>query len=220
MLKLRWLGHAAWSISSGDTVVIIDPFLTDNPKAAIKASDIKKADFVIVTHDHYDHLGDAVDIAYRTGAKFISIFETANLAQKDGDDPSRVVGMNIGSLADLGKIKVGLTPAVHSGNQCGVIVKIGGKTIYHAGDTALFSDMKLIKEQYHPDIAMLPIGGFFTMGPKEAAKAAEWIGAKLVFPMHYNTYPPIAQDPKVLAKGVKRGIKVVVLNPGDTYEVK
>ncbi len=212
MVSVKWLGHAAWIINFKDTTVIIDPFLTNNPKAAMKAQDVK-VDMVFVTHNHFDHLGDAFDIAKRNNAKLVGKFELSLDAQKAGISEANAIGMNIGSMTKLGSLEIAMVPAIHSGNEGGFIIRGDGKTIYHAGDTALFSDMQLIKKLYKPDVAMLPIGGFFTMGPKEAAIATKYIGAKIVFPMHYNTFPPIVQDANKFAKMVK-GSKVVVLEPG------
>ena len=212
MVSVKLLGHAAWLVNFNDTKVIIDPFLTNNPKAAMKAEDVK-VDMVFVTHNHFDHLGDAFEIAKRNNAKLVGKFELSLDAQKAGILEANAIGMNIGSMVKLGSLEVAMVPAIHSGNEGGFIIKGDGKTIYHAGDTALFSDMQLIKKLYKPDVAMLPIGGFFTMGPKEAAIAAKYIGAKMVFPMHYNTFPPIVQDANKFAKMVK-GSKVIVLDPG------
>jgi len=212
MVSVKWLGHAAWLINFKDTTVIIDAFLTNNPKAAIKAQDVK-ADMVLVTHNHFDHLGDAFDIVKRNNAKLVGKFELSLDAQKAGIPESNTIGMNIGSMTKSGSLEIAMVPAIHSGNEGGFIIRGDKKTIYHAGDTALFSDMQLIKKLYKPDVAMLPIGGFFTMGPKEAAIAAKYIGAKIVFPMHYNTFPPIVQDANKFAKMVKNS-KVIVLDPG------
>jgi len=217
LVKLRWLGHSAWQVNFKDSVVIIDPFLTNNPKAAVKPSDIKTADYVLVTHDHFDHLGDAFQIAKNTNAKLVGIYEISVMAQKDGIPEENTIGMNIGSVSDLGKIKVGMMPAIHSGNMVGYIISADGMTLYHSGDTGLFSDMKLIGQLYKPDVALICIGGFFTMSPLEAALAAEWVGAKVTIPMHYNTWPPIAQDAQKFAKMAKK-TKVHVLNPGDEFE--
>ena len=217
MVSVKWLGHAAWLITFKDTKIIIDPFLTNNPKAAMKADDVK-ADMVLVTHNHFDHLGDAFSIAKRNNAKLVGKFELSLDAQKAGIPDANAIGMNIGSMAKFGSLEIAMVPAIHSGNEGGFIIKGDGKTIYHAGDTALFSDMQLIKKLYKPDVAMLPIGGFFTMGPNEAAIAAKYIGAKTVFPMHYNTFPPIVQDANKFAKMVK-GSKVIVLEPGQEREI-
>ncbi len=215
MVTAKWLGHAAWLIKFEKATVIIDPFLTGNPKAAMKAEDVK-ADFVFVTHTHGDHVGDAFDIAKRNNAKLVTKFELSLEAHQAGVPEENTIGMNIGNLVDLGPIKVGMVPAVHSGNENGFVIVGDGKSIYHAGDTGLFGDMKLIRELYHPDVSMLPIGGFFTMGPKEAAMAAEFLGSKTILPMHYGTFPPIQQDPNDLKKLVKNA-EVVILEPGQEH---
>lgn len=217
MVNVKWLGHSAWILSFKGATVIIDPFLTGNPKAAMKAEDVK-ADMVLVTHNHFDHLGDAFDIAKRNNAKVIGKFELSLDAKKAGVPESNAIGINIGSSTKFGPLEIAMVPAVHSGNEGGFVIKGDGKTIYHAGDTGLFGDMQLIKKLYKPDVAMLPIGGFFTMGPKEAALAAKYVGAKTIFPMHYNTFPPIVQDGKAFAKMVK-GAKTVVLEPGQEFVV-
>jgi L-ascorbate metabolism protein UlaG (beta-lactamase superfamily) len=216
MAKIRWLGHAAWLMEFSDVTVVVDPFLTGNPKAAVKASDIKKADYVLVTHNHSDHLGDSYSIAKERGSKFVSMFELAEGARKSGVHEEKAIGMNIGNLYDFRNIKIGMTPAIHSGLPAGFIIEKDGETIYHAGDTAFFSEMKMIGEVYKPSVALLPIGGFFTMGPKEAAYAADTIRAGVTIPMHYGTFPQIAQDPHAFA-GMVKNSKVAVLKPGEEY---
>lgn len=215
MVSAKWLGHAAWLVKFDKATVVIDPFLTGNPKAAMKAEDVK-ADFVLVTHTHGDHLGDAFDIAKKNNAKLVCKFELALEAVEKGVPEENAIGINIGSMTDLGPIKVAMVPAVHSGNENGFVIEGDGKSIYHAGDTGLFGDMKLIRDLYHPDASMLPIGGFFTMGPKEAAMAAEFLGSKTIFPMHYNTFPPITQDVHAF-KGMVKNADVVILEPGQEH---
>lgn len=206
MVKLRWLGHAAWLITFSKAKVLIDPFLNSNPKSAMKAEDIDSVDFVFITHDHFDHVGDAFEIAKRTGAKTVSMFELSSMAVEAGVPQENAIGMNKGSQpVSLGPISVALTHAEHSGHEVGFVIVGDGKAIYHAGDTALFGDMSLIGELYHPDISLLPIGGFYTMGPKAAAMAANMIGSKVSIPMHYNTFPAIEQDPAEFTVGVKNG---------------
>ncbi len=217
-MELRWLGHAAWLVKFSTTTIVIDPFLTGNPKAAISASDLKDVNYVLVTHDHSDHLGDAFSIVKNTGAKLVSMFEISQEAKKSGVPEENAIGMNIGNQVAFEGVKIGMTPAVHSSNSAGFVVSGDDHTLYHAGDTGFFGDMKHIHDLYDPDVAMLPIGGFFTMGPKEATLAAETLKAKLTFPMHYNTFPLIMQDPNEFAKNV-HGSKVIVLNPGDTYKL-
>lgn len=219
MVKLKWLGHAAWLITFSKTTIIIDPFLTNNPKAAIKPDEINKLDYIFITHSHFDHVGDAFDLAKKTGAKTVSIFEISNIAVEAGVSQEKALGMNKGSdLVSLGDLKVALTHADHSGNEVGFVIECDGKTIYHAGDTALFGDMSLIHELYHPDVALLPIGGFYTMGPREGAMAANLIGAGVSIPMHYDTFPAIEQDPNSFVSQVKKG-RGRVLKIGEEIEL-
>ncbi|AKA49438.1 hypothetical protein IX51_10405 [uncultured archaeon] len=219
MVKLKWLGHAAWLVFYRDTTIIIDPYLTNNPKAPMKADEIEKLDYIFITHDHFDHLGDAFDLAKRTGAKTVSIFEISNMATEAGVPQENAIGMNKGSgLVSLGSLKVSLTHADHSGHEVGFVIDGDGKTIYHAGDTALFGDMSLIGQLYRPSVAILPIGGFYTMGPREAAMAADLIGAGISIPMHYNTFPAIEQNPDSFTSQIKNG-KGKVLKVGEEYEI-
>ena len=220
MVTLKWLGHAAWMVKFSKATVLIDPFLTDNPNAAMKESDIQKADFIMVTHNHMDHVGDAFTISKRTGAKIVGMFELSSMGAESGVPQENFIGMNKGNLTQFGEVSMGLTHADHSGNECGALVSGDGKTIYHAGDTALFGDMKLIGELYHPDVALLPIGGFFTMSPKEAAVAAKLIGAKYTIPMHFNTFPPIKQDPEKFKALVTGGTTVKVMKPGEEFTLQ
>lgn len=219
MVKLTWYGHAAWRMDFQDTVVIIDPFLRSNPKSPIKPEDLKKVDFVIVTHNHWDHLADAFEITRTTGAKFISVFETALQASSEKIPEENAVGMNIGGQIDFGKIEVTLVQAVHTGNCSGVVITGDGVTIYHAGDTGLFGDMKLIGQLYRPKVSLLPTGGHFTMGPKDAAVAARMLNSEIVIPMHYGTFPEIDTDPKELQEALKGEYKVPILQPGESISV-
>lgn len=219
MVKLKWLGHAAWLVEFSKTKMVIDPFLTNNPKAAMKESDLKHVDYVLVTHMHFDHLGDAYAISKRTGAKIVGMFELSQNAEKEGLNEDHFIGMNKGSQTKFGDVAIGLTAAVHSGNESGFVVSGDGKTIYHAGDTALFGDMKYIGELYNPDVALLPTGGFYTMGPKEAAVAAKLIGAKYTIPMHYGTFPGISTDPQEFRKLAGNSTQVLILKPGDEFQI-
>lgn len=222
MVKIRWLGHAACEIEMNGKIVLIDPWLDGNPKAAVKASDIKKADIVCVTHDHMDHLGDAFQICKRTGATFVGTYELGTHARENG--VKEVVGINVGGTTDVKGIKVSMVQAIHTsgkGVAVGFIIKGEEKTIYHAGDTAVFGDMKLIGEIYHPDIAMLPIGGYYTMGAEEAAEAVKLIQPKIVIPIHYGTFPVLASTAEEFIKNVKERapkVKVIALNPGEAYQ--
>jgi len=219
MVKLTWFGHAAWQIEFNDSVVIIDPFLRNNPKSPVKPENLGRVDYVIVTHNHDDHMGDALEIAKGKNAKLISIFENVAPAYEKGIPEENIVGMNIGSEVDFGKIKVALVQAVHTGNCAGAVVTGDGVTIYHAGDTGLFGDMKLIGQLYKPKVSLLPIGGFYTMGPKEAAMAARMIGSQIVFPMHYGTFPPISTDPRELKDALGLDVLVPILKPGESFIV-
>ncbi len=220
MADFKWLGHAAWLMDFGSVKAIIDPFLDSNPSSAMKSSEISGIDYVFVTHNHFDHMGDAVKIANANNAKLVAVFETVEEAKKAGLKEDLALGMNIGTYANLGKLEAALTPAAHSGNPSGFVIRCSGITVYHAGDTGLFGDMKLIGEMYKPDIAMLPIGGFFTMGPKEAATAAEWLGAKVVLPMHFNTFPVIRQNPEELKEMLSGKAEVPIMKSGDVYTLK
>lgn len=226
-MRLTWLGHAAFLIESKGRT-LIDPFITGNPMAPCKAEEIE-CDIICVTHGHGDHLGDAISIAKRNRAPIVAIHEIARYAEKNGVEG---VGMNIGGSVELKGIKITMVQAWHSsgidasglefsgGDPAGLIIK-AEKTVYHAGDTCLFSDMKLIGELYRPEIALLPIGDRFTMGPELAAKAAAWIKPQVVIPMHYNTFPPIEQNPEEFKSLVESicDSEVLICEPGKAVEV-
>ncbi len=217
-MKVTYLGHAGVKLEIGGKVIIIDPFLTGNPKAPFGPEAIDKADIVIVTHDHGDHLGDALEIAKRTGAVFVSQHELAVMAAEKGVEKTE--GMNIGGPISVDGVKIALTPAWHTaqlGDPTGAVVQYMGVTVYHAGDTGLFYDMKLIGELFKPDIAFLPIGGRYTMDEYQAARAVEFIQPDTVIPIHYNTFPIIEADPEEFRKLVGDKAKVVILNPGDSF---
>lgn len=223
MVKVKFLGHAAFLIE-GSKKILIDPFLTGNPKAAAKPEELE-ADLILVTHAHGDHIGDAIEIAKRTGAKIVAMYDIANYISEQGN--VEVVGMNYGPT-EIDGVGIVQVPAWHSssdgkysiGNACGYIIELDGVKIYHAGDTFVFKDMELFAELYGPiDVALLPIGGHFTMGVKEAAKAVEFLKPKKVVPMHYNTWPPIAADPEEFKRLVGDRAEVIVLEPGETLEL-
>lgn len=220
MGKIRWLGHAAFSVEIDRKVLLVDPFLKDNPKAAVKPEEVARADLIIVTHDHADHFGDCVEISRRLGSKIVAIYETAVRAQSLGAD--NIVGANIGSLFDVESLKIAFTQAIHSGNPSGAVVIGKEFSFYHAGDTGVFTDMKLIGQRYKPYAALLPVGGFYTMGTEEAAIATSLIKPKVVIPMHYGTFPVIDSDPKEFESKVKRlspRTKVVILKQGEEIEL-
>ena len=222
MAKVTWLGHAAFQIEVAGKTVLVDPWLDGNPTSPIKASEISKADIVYVTHDHGDHLGDAVTICKRTGAAFVSTYELGNYASENG--VQNVVGINIGGCVELKGVKLHMVQAFHTssrGAPTGVVFEGEGKTVYHAGDTGLFMDMKLIGQLYKLDLALLPIGGYYTMGASEAAEAVKLLKPKAVVPMHYRTFPVLAQSADEFVEKVKKKaakVKVVVLNPGQSFE--
>lgn len=226
-MKVKWLGHSAFLIEGKDKI-LVDPYLTGNPKAAM-APDQIDCDVICVTHGHGDHLGDAAAIARRTGAVVASILELSMWMEKCG---VKSVGFNLGGSARIKNTTITMVPAFHSssigapGLEFSAAMAVGmvidsGKVVYHAGDTCVFSDMKLIAELYKPDVALLPIGGFFTMDPKQAAVAASLLNAKYVVPMHYGTWPPIDQDPKEFERLAKKSSKskIVILKPGESLEV-
>ena len=205
---------------------MIDPFLSGNPLADVKPDDVK-AQWIIISHGHGDHWGDTPAIAKKNDATVITNFELANYAESKG---LKAHPLHIGGGHDFPFGRVKLTIAHHGstleehdygGNPAGILLNIDGKTIYHAGDTGLFMDMKLIGEMDEIDLALLPIGDNFTMGPTDAAKAVEFLKPKVVIPMHYNTFDVIQQDPKKFKEMVeKKNFKCEILEPGGTYELK
>jgi len=217
--RIRWLGHASFEIELADQIVLVDPWLDGNPKAPIRASEIRKANVVCVTHDHGDHLGDAISICKQTGATFVGIPELSSYVGGQGVKNS--VGINIGGTVEVNGIAITMVQAFHScqrGAPTGFVIKGEGKTIYHAGDTGLFGDMKLIGEMHKPD----PIGGYYTMDPEAAAKAVELIKPAAVIPMHYQTFPVLVSSPEEFVRLVKERApktKVIVLKPGETYQI-
>ncbi len=226
-VKVTWLGHAALALNIDGTKVLVDPFLTGNPLAAADAATIE-ADFILLTHGHNDHVGDSVSIAKRTGAKVIANNEVSIWMANQGVADTQ--GMNPGGGLDFDFGIVALTPAVHSssmpdgsygGEPNGILITTrGGQRLYLAGDTALFSDMKLIGDK-GIDLAVLPIGGCYTMGPDEAVQAVEFIRPRAVLPIHYNTFPVIQVDVADWAQRVhnQTDTKVVVIDPGGSYEL-
>ena len=220
-VTLTFLGHAAFLVESGEHTIAIDPFLTGNPAASTTADAINPT-HIALTHGHDDHLGDTADIAKRTGATVYAAFEIGNLLQEQGVE--KIEPGNPGGSIDAPFGSVSFTQAFHSsssggrylGMPCGVVVRTGGVTIYHAGDTALFTDMKLIGELYKPDIALLPAGDRFTMGPEHAKIAAEFIKPRIAVPMHHSTWPLLKDD---MAAFTPAGVEVRHLKPGESIEL-
>jgi L-ascorbate metabolism protein UlaG (beta-lactamase superfamily) len=230
-VNIRWLGHSAFEIESDEGLkILIDPFISNNPACTLEVEDVKP-DLICVTHGHADHFGDAMEIADRTGALLIGNHELSIFFSKQGLESK---GMNIGGSLKVQNVTLTMLDAKHSsdidfmeevgagGSACSFIFQMeSGKKVYHAGDTGLFGDMKtVIGDIYQPDIALLPIGDRFTMGPFEASIATEWIAPSKVIPMHYNTFPIIEQDPEYFNNLVKNRIadtEVLILVPGETY---
>lgn len=229
-LSITWFGHATFVLTSpGGKRIVLDPWLEGNPKAPANAR-IDKADVICVSHGHSDHTTDVVPIARATNAPVVAIYELATYFQSKG--LKDVVGMNIGGTIDVKGLKITMTSAVHSsgvvedgksiylGEPAGYVIRLeDGRAVYFAGDTALFGDMRLIRELHAPEIAFLPIGDHFTMGPEAAARACEMLGVRQVVPMHYGTFPLLTGTPDRLKKHVDpMGIDVLVLKPGETAE--
>ncbi len=222
MPDIQFLGHSCITIENSTHKLIIDPFITENPQATITADKID-VQYILITHGHGDHVGDAVSIGKRTGATVIANFELANLCAKEG---LVIHPMHIGGAHDFDFGRVKLTIAHHGGGfgedasrytgpATGMLVTMDGKTIYHPGDTGLFYDMKLIGELNDIDLAFLPIGDNFTMGIDDAVKAVEFLQPKKVVPFHYNTWPIIESEPDEFANRITDA-EVIVLKPGDT----
>jgi L-ascorbate metabolism protein UlaG (beta-lactamase superfamily) len=224
MAKLTYFSHAAWKIESKGTTILIDPFLDDNPTSPVKSKDVK-ADFIIVTHAHGDHIGDSIPIAKANNATVIANFEIANWC---GEQGVTAHPLHIGGAYDFPFGKVKLTQAFHGssfpdgsygGMPAGVLVTVEGKTVFHSGDTGLFSDMKLIGEMNPIDVAMIPIGDNFTMGLDDAVKAVEFLNPKIAIPMHYKTFDVIDVDPNQFVSQVKSmGLDAQVLDYGGSIE--
>lgn len=217
-MKLTFLGHACFLLDDGQHKLLTDPFLTGNPLAAVPADQVE-ADFIFVTHGHGDHVGDAVAIAKRTGAPVCctadlgsAVFTPAGVETIQG---------NLGGQIKLPFGSFKFTPAIHGSGvpgclSCGFLFEVGGRKIYHAGDTSLTCDLTLLAPE-HIDVALLPIGDVYTMGPEDALRAAEMIAPQMVVPMHYDTMPPIRQDAQAFAGSVRgKGMQCCVLRPGES----
>ena len=223
-MEIRFLGHACFELTEGDTRVLVDPFLTGNPKAAVEAGDVDPT-HVFLTHGHADHIGDTVDIAKRTGAQTVAIVELANELSDSGVE--NVVDPNIGGTVQFEGGWVRLTPAWHTAvspsgtphTPAGLVINLGGRTVYHLGDTALFSDLALPGKRDQIDVALMCIGGHYTMDRHDAVAAAELVGAATVIPCHYDTFPPIETDAEAFKSDVesKTSSKVEILQPGDSF---
>lgn len=240
--EITWYGQATTTITSQDEVLLIDPWFNGNPVCPIKPEDLKQVDIVAVTHGHFDHFGDTLEICRRFKAKLISTPEIAWYADGKGiPRGEQGLGLGYGGKLKVEGFTIAMLPAVHpcalygdewdskkvfipdGGPASYVITTPDGKVIYHAGDTALFSDMKLINDRFQPQLGLLPICGRYNMDTVDAATATQWMGLKFVIPMHYNTNPDLVAEPKELidlfkAKGIDS--EVVILNPGDSYTLE
>ena len=227
-MKITYYGHSCLYVEGGGKRIIIDPFLSGNPASGVNPQEIK-ADAVVLTHAHGDHFGDCLEIAKRNGCPIVAINELALYCQSKG---ASVQPMNTGGACRFDGFTVKFTQAFHSssveengrflymGQPAGVLLTAEGKTIFHAGDTALFGDLKMIGELNRIELAALPIGDNYTMGPEDAALAARWLNVKRVIPIHYNTFPPIRQDPEQFAALLKpHGIECHILQSGQSVDV-
>ena len=228
-ISITWLGHATFIITTpGGKRIVTDPWLEQNPVCPPAMKKIDKADVILLSHGHFDHTGDIVNVSRATNATTIAVFELSLWLERKG--LQNITGMGIGGTVKMAGLEISMVPAVHTssvvendttvylGLAAGFVVKMeNGQSFYFAGDTALFGDMRLIAELYSPDIAFLPIGDHYTMGPQAAAIAARLLGVRQVVPMHYGTFPVLTGTPDDLKRLVDpHGIDVLVLQPGQT----
>jgi len=227
MARLHYHGHSTFTLTTEDgTRIIIDPWFDENPVSDVKADDIEGADFILCTHGHFDHFADAIPLAKRTGATLVSTFEIVSYAQSQGVENAHPLHIGGGYNFPFGYAK--MTPALHGGQVAGddtgayttvpggFWIDMDGKRLYHAGDTALLMDMQLLRGKV--DLALLPIGDNFTMGPEDAVQAVDFIRPKTVIPIHYNTFDMIAQDPEAFRTKVGDLARVEIVQPGESFE--
>jgi L-ascorbate metabolism protein UlaG (beta-lactamase superfamily) len=227
---LTWLGHAAFRVDTADGKrIYVDPFLSGNPKCPQDEQTPERVDVIAVTHGHGDHVGDTVDLATKHGSPVVAQVELAGWLGRQGVDQGKLVAPNKGGTVDVNGTKFTLTNAFHSdsapdgsygGEACGIVLTTSdGKKLYFAGDTCVFGDMQLIGRIYEPDVAILPIGDHYTMGPREAAVAVELLGVKRIVPCHWGTFPLLTGTPDALEQLAPSGVTIEKLQPGDTVTV-
>jgi L-ascorbate metabolism protein UlaG (beta-lactamase superfamily) len=228
--RITWLGHATVLVQTARGInILIDPFIAHNPKYPQGFNLPEKIHYILLSHGHGDHISDAVPVAQKHGAKVVAIYELGDYMTQKG--VKETIGMNLGGTVDLDGVAATMVDAKHSaaasdekgnhytGVAVGFVLEVdGGPVLYHAGDTSVFGDMQLIRELYKPTVAMLPIGGFYTMGPKQAALACKLLAPKTVLPIHFGTFPPLKGTPEELAALVEPGVKVVRWKPGEVFE--
>jgi L-ascorbate metabolism protein UlaG (beta-lactamase superfamily) len=225
-VDIRFLGHGCFELTEGDTRVLMDPFITGNPKAPVEASELEPT-HIFLTHGHGDHYGDIQEIAKRTGAQVVAIVEIAR--ELEGAGIENVSDPNIGGTIEFDDVWVRLVPAWHTSTTpngtasvpAGMVVGLGGKTVYHLGDTALFSDLRLVSEREPIDVALMCIGGHYTMDRHDAAAAAGLVRATTVIPCHYNTFPPVETDVQAFKSDVESQTSstVQILEPGEIFSL-
>ena len=225
MPKLTWYGHANVMLETDDgTVIFVDPWITQNPVHPTKTLP-EKADVILVTHDHFDHVSDVVELSKKTGAKVVTQPETLRRFVEKGLPQDNGIGMNIGGTVTFGQFSAQMVQAFHTsetGEPSGYIMTINGKVVYHLGDTGLFGDLRLFGELYNIDYALIPVGGHFTMDYKHGAIAANMLKTKHAIPIHYRTFPLLLQDAGLFVEEVKRvneEISVIVPNIGEAFEL-
>ena len=225
--RITWLGHATVLVQTAKGAnILIDPFISQNPKYPARYVLPDKIDYILLTHGHGDHISDAVPVAQKHGSTVVAIYELASYIA--GKGIANTIGINLGGTVQLGDAAATMVEAKHSaaaqdeqgthyvGVAAGYVLTIAdGPVLYHSGDTNVFGDMKLIAELYHPEVAMVPIGGYYTMGPKEAALAVRLLKPKMVLPLHYGTFPPLKGTPEELAALIEdSAVEVVNWTPG------